>query len=257
MSTSARRMHDDFAGLEVSPGTMQVPDGLADAFAMVNLLALGGEADRPAHVPEAIGGLGDVVIWESTGSSVALPFWNTNYAGDVYLYLVHGQVRVEFKEPEKEPEGDAVLGHYEGRTGDMMLLPKAIAHRTFSTNGLRRISLEIVRRNPLWERIGEHADVAAATDLTIGGLRFEPAGDEVVIHSPEGRTTTPAAFLLRGLRALVAYELHLDHNEFEGGFVVHDRGEVVRLATSDGYDAEHDPREVLAVFTALIDNLQN
>lgn len=251
---STIRFHPDFDGLDVEPGTMELdPASDKDLFSIVNVLALGGEHDRHPHVPENIGTLHGVDLWESTGSSISLPFWNTNFADDVYLYLVHGQVRVEFKEPET----DTHLGTYQARSGDLMCLPKAIAHRTFSGDGLRRISLEMVPHNSLWDRIGEHAGLIASEELTLGELAFDIAGDVVTIMTPEGASRTPADALLRGLRALVVYELHLDHNEFEGGFVVHDHGETVRLATAEGHDRHYDPREVLAVFKTLIATLEN
>lgn len=252
VTSSETRLHADFAELTVEPGTMDVAAERRDAFSILNLLSFGGEAERHPHVPETIGALGDVVLWESTGSSVSLPFWNTNQSDDVYLYLVHGRVRVEFK----EVEGQEILGTYDGRTGDLMLLPKDIAHRTYSGDGRRRISLEILRRDPTWARIGEHADVAPADELAIGDLRFDVGADRVGIVTPHGRIETPSDPLLRGLRALIAYELHLGHNEFEGGFVVHDRDDVVRIATPDGYDEEHEPRTVLSVFHALVAALQ-
>jgi hypothetical protein len=106
---------------------------------MVNVIAFGGAADRHPHVPAELGRLGGVAIWESTGDNDALPFWNTNLVDDVYLYLVYGEVRVDFK----ELEGEGLLGSYAGPTGDLMRLLKGVAHRTFSTNGQRRISLEL------------------------------------------------------------------------------------------------------------------
>lgn len=248
MSADELHLHGDFAGIEVEPGRMSVDADHRSKFDILNLLALGGEHDRRPHVPETVGRLGDIVLWESTGSSVSLPFWNTNFTDDVYLFLVHGRVHIEFK----EVESDVRLGTYEGRTGDLMRLPRAIAHRTYSTDGRRRISLEVLRANPLWDRIGEHADVQPATRLQLGNLGFEVGSDAVGLMTPSGQTWTPRAELLRGLRALIAYELHLDHNEFEGGFVVQDLGEDIRLATSSGYDEHHTPHEVLAVFHALV-----
>lgn len=245
-------LHEDFADLRVDPGHMTIESDNSGAFRMVNLLALGGEPDRHPHVPENVGAMRGVDLWESTGSSISLPFWNTNFTDDVYLYLVHGRVRVEFK----EVESDRHLGAYEGRTGDLMCLPRAVAHRTYSGDGRRRISLELVPHNPLWDRIGEHVDIEPATELRVDDLEFDVAGDTVAIATPHGVTTTPADALLRGLRALVAYELHLDHNEFDGGFVVHDRDDAIRLATVDGYDELYDPRQVLAVFKALVAALE-
>jgi len=238
-------MHEDFGTLSVEPGEMAVSQWV-ERFAMVNVLAFGGAPDRAPHVPVQLGELGDVVIWESTGAADALPFWNTNYTSDVYLVLLHGEVRVEFK----EPEGDRLLGHYIGRTGDMLLLPKAIAHRTFSTNGRRRISLELLARNPRWAEIGALADVPAA-GMTLGGFGFAVDGPTAVVTTPQDTVRTPLGFLRRGLGALVAYELHLDHNEFEGGFVVHDQGRTSVLKTP-AYQESFDNASVLALFKAVL-----
>ncbi|MBA2390576.1 MAG: hypothetical protein H0V67_10025, partial [Geodermatophilaceae bacterium] len=134
MSTS---MHPDFGGLTVTPGESHVA-AASELYHLVNVVAFGGAVDRPTHVPTELGSLGPVVFWESTGAADALPFWNTNHRCDVYLYLVHGAVRVEFK----ETEGEERYGHYVARTGDLFKMPKDIAHRTFSGDGKRRISLE-------------------------------------------------------------------------------------------------------------------
>lgn len=239
-------LHRDFAALSVEPGEMAV-SGPVERFSLVNVLAFGGAEDRVPHVPTQLGELGDVVVWESTGASDALPFWNTNYAGDVYLALLHGEVRVEFKEPESA----AGYGHYVGRTGDLLRLPKGIAHRTFSTNGRRRISLELVLRNPYWAGIGRHADVPAAETTALGGFDVAVGAEEVTVTTPADQVRTPRHFFLRGLRALVAYELHLDHNEFEGGFVVHDQGDRTWLKTP-GYRESLDNAAVLGLFKAIL-----
>jgi hypothetical protein len=241
-------LHADFAGLTVTPGESHI---LAEheAFDLVNVIAFGGAADRPSHVPAELGSVGPVVLWESTGASDALPFWNTNHQCDVYLYIVHGSVRMEFK----ETEGERRLGHYIGRTGDLMRLPKDIAHRTFSGDGRRRISLEILERNPHWAGIGTGGG-AVDHSGTVGDLRFAADGDEVVVSWPDGRLRTPRGFFVRGLRALVAYELHLEHNEFEGGFVVHDHGDTVTLK-APGFAQTMPGADVLAVFRGLLEDL--
>jgi hypothetical protein len=243
------RMHPDFGQLEVLPGEMAV-EGPREQFALTNILAFGGAADKGAHMPAVVGELDEVVIWESTGAADALPFWNTNYSCDVYLYLAAGEVRMEFK----EPESDQHYGHYLGRTGDLMKLPRAIAHRTFSTNGKRRISMELLKRNPLWARIGEHAEVPPAEEPLLGGFRFGLEGDQVRIESPGDSVLTERGFFLRGLRVLTAYELHLEHNEFEGGFVVHDLGDQVALKTRN-HDERFSHAEVVALFKGLIGRL--
>ena len=126
MSDELVKMHPDFAHLEVRPGVMAV-SGPVEKFSLEDMLAFGGAADKGAHYPAIVGEIDDVVIWESTGAADALPFWNTNFSCDVNLYLVESEVRMEFK----EPESDAHFGHYLGRTGDLMKMPRAIAHRTF------------------------------------------------------------------------------------------------------------------------------
>lgn len=247
-SEATVRMHPDFSHLQVRPGEMTLTaDARPEQFGLLNLLAFGGAADKGAHMPAIVGQLGEVVLWESTGAADALPFWNTNYAGDVYLLLLDGEVRVEFKQPET----DQHLGTYVARTGDLMTLPGEIAHRTFSTGGKRRISLEIVRRNPLWERIGEHGGVEPLAEDALGGFHFRRDGDQVVVHTPRDELRTDLGFFLRGLRVLLAYELHLEHNEFEGGFVVHDRDQQVELKTR-GYQRSFHPAEVIALFKGLL-----
>jgi hypothetical protein len=247
--TEPIQMHPDFAHLRVRPGEMTL-DQAADPnqFGLLNVLAFGGAADKGAHMPALIGRVDDVVVWESTGASDALPFWNTNYAGDVYLLLMEGEVRVEFKTPETDDH----LATYIARTGDLMTLPRAIAHRTFSTSGKRRISLEIVKRNPLWERIGEHAQVSPISEDRLGGFGFAVEDDAVVVRSPEDEVRTPRDFFVKGLRVLVAYELHLEHNEFEGGFTVHDRGSTAELKTR-AYSEAFSPDAVVGLFKGLLE----
>jgi len=113
-------------------------------------------------------------------------------------------------------------------------LPKAIAHRTFSADGKRRISLELVERNPHWASIGR-TEVPSDDSGQVGSFRFEVRDETVEISWPGGAATTPRSFFRRGPQALVAYELHLEHNEFEGGFNVHDLGEDVALR-AHGYE---------------------
>ena len=238
-------LHPDFAGLDVTPGESHIT-GPRGPYDLINVVSFGGAIDRATHVPTELGSVGPVVFWESTGAADALPFWNTNFQCDVYLYLVHGCVRVEFK----KAEGAEHYGHYLARTGDLFKLPKDIAHRTFSGDGRRRISLEILERNPHWATIGM-APIVPNDSGTAGGFRFEAEYDDVRISWPEGSLVTPRHFFVRGLAALVAYEMHLEHNEFEGGFVVHDLGEQVWLK-AHGY-AEALPRsEVLGTFAGLL-----
>jgi len=238
-------LHPDFAGLEVTPGESHIthPSELYD---LVNVVAFGGASNRATHVPTELGSVGPVVFWESTGAADALPFWNTNFQCDVYLYLVHGSVRVEFK----EAEGDQLYGHYLARTGDLFKLPKDIAHRTFSGDGKRRISLEILERNPHWATIGT-IPVVPNDSAAAGRFRFAAEGEDIRITWPEGSLLTPRGFFVRGLAALVAYEMHLEHNEFDGGFIVHDLGDEVGLK-APGYSETLPGREVLATFAGLL-----
>lgn len=242
-------LHPDFGGLPfVQPGESHIT-GPPEQFDLVNLLTFGGSVERATHIPAELGSIGPVVIWESTGAADALPFWNTNLQCDVYLYLVHGSVRVEFK----APEGSERYGHYLGRTGDLLKLPKDIAHRTFSGDGKRRISLEILERNPHWATIGA-APIVPDESGTVGDFQFGVEDDEVRISYPAGSMLTPRAFFARGLAALLAYEMHLEHNEFEGGFVVQDLGDMVRLK-APGYEQSLPARAVLAVFAGLLPRL--
>ncbi len=243
MSTA---LHPDFGDLTVTPGESHVT-GPSELYDLINVVAFGGAMDRPTHVPAQLGSVGPVVFWESTGAANALPFWNTNFQCDVYLYLVHGEVRVEFK----ETEGEERYGHYVARTGDLFKLPKDIAHRTFSGDGKRRISLEILERNPHWATIGTQPYTPDHSGV-VGGFRFDIGDEDVRITWPDGTLSTPRHFFVRGLAALVAYEMHLEHNEFEGGFVVHDLGEQVTLK-AQGYAETVAHRQVLATFAGLLE----
>lgn len=237
-------LHPDFGDLAVTPGELHI-SARHEAFDLVNLVAFGGAADRPTHVPAQLGDLGPAVIWESTGAADQLPFWNTNHDGDAYLYLVHGSVRVEFK----ETEGEQRYGHYLARTGDLFRLPRDIAHRTFSGDGKRRITLEVLPRNPFWATLGTdpvHPDHGGR----VGGFSFVAEGESIVVGWPGGQLRTPRELFRRGVRALVAYEMHLGTNEFDGGFVVADLGDDVTLKAG-GHVERLPRRDVLAVFAGL------
>lgn len=238
-------LHPDFEGLEVRPGESQIT-GPPEIYDLINVVSFGGARDRATHVPTELGSVGPVVFWESTGAADALPFWNTNFQCDVYLYLVHGSVRVEFK----ETEGELHYGQYIARTGDLFKLPKDVAHRTFSGDGKRRISLEILERNPHWAGIGS-SPIEPEGSGVVGGFAFDIEDEDVRITWPEGSLVTPRHFFVRGLAALVAYEMHLEHNEFEGGFIVHDLGETVRLK-AHGYAETLPGSTVLATFAGLL-----
>jgi hypothetical protein len=200
-------------------------------------------------VPVQLGDLGPTVLWESTGAADQLPFWNTNHDGDAYLYLVHGSVRVEFK----ETEGEKAYGHYLARTGDLFRLPRDIAHRTFSGDGRRRITLEVLPRNPFWADLGTERVEPDRTGR-VGGFSFvtDTDTDTVVVGWPGGRLRTPRDLFRRGVRALVAYEMHLGTNEFDGGLVVQDLGDEVALKVG-GHVERLPRRDVLAVFAGLLE----
>lgn len=238
-------LHPDFGDLVVAPG--EIVATRPEMFDLVNLLAFGADAEHPTHVPQEIGRLGPVVFWESTGAADALPFWNTNLFTDIYLYIVHGGARIALK----PVDDDEVFGEYVARTGDLVRLPKDIAHRTFSLDGKRRITLEILQRDPAWDTIGVLADVSPAAERRLGDFSFDLDGDTVSIKAGGATSTTPANFLLRGLRALVAWELHLGHNEFEGGFVIRDEGASVRLQVGDHAES-FPPRDVQALALRLL-----
>lgn len=242
-------LHADFADLRVEPGEV-VGATRPELFEIVNLVAFGGAADHRTHVPEEIGRIGPVVFWESTGAADALPFWNTNLFTDIYLYIVHGGVRVVLK----ETGGSEVYGEYVARTGDLFKLPKDVAHRTFSLDGKRRITMEILQRDPAWDTLGALADVAPADGTGLGGFSFEAAGDTVRVRAGDRSADEPRSFLVRGLRALVAWELHLGHNEFEGGFTVVDDGDTVTLRLGDHAES-FAPADVQGLFLRLLADL--
>lgn len=241
-------LHEHFSDVVCAPGESHVT-GPVDRFALVNVMELGGHPDRPTHVPVELARLGPVVVWESTGSSAALPFWNTNYEADAWLLLVHGSVRIEFKEPET----DVRYGYQECRSGDLFRLPQGIAHRTLSGDGRRRISLELLLQDPA--RHPSHGPVLADPSGRLGGFAFEvPDRGDVVIRTPAGEHREDRHLLTRALRALVAHDLHLGHNELLGGLVVHDLGARVTLK-AHGHSETHDAPTVLAVLLGLLDTL--
>lgn len=239
------KFHPDFDGMPCAPGESHIREG-ADRFGLVNVAAFGADAERPTHVPRELARLGNLLVWESTGSSDALPFWNTNYHADAWLYIVHGQVRIEFKEPESEH----LYGHQTGGAGDLIKLPVGIAHRTFSGDGKRRISLELLEHNPQWDLIGTRT-VTPDESGVVGGFSFQVLDEHVEVSWPGGSLLEPRHYFGRALRALVAHELHLYHNEFLGGFVVHDHGDEVTLKAG-GHQEGLPPGDVLDVFAGLL-----
>jgi hypothetical protein len=240
-------LHPDFVDVQVTPGESHIT-GRHELFDIVNLITFGGAADRRTHVPAELGRIGPVALWESTGAADQLPFWNTNCDGDAYLYVVHGSVRVEFKETDAAVH----YGHYLARTGDLLRLPKDVAHRTFSGDGKRRISLEIMPENPYWALLGQD-DIAPNRSGRVGGFTFTGAGEHVVVSASGCSARCPRAFFVSALHALSKYELHLGHNELDGGFTVHDLGDRVVLSVP-GHEEELDAPAVLAVFRGLLDH---
>ena len=242
-------LHPDFAGMHCAPGESHITDR-PELFALLNVAAFGGAADRPTHVPRELARLGSTVVWESTGSSDALPFWNTNEQADAWLYLVHGSVRIEFK----APESPHAHGFQLARTGDLLKLPRDVAHRTFSGDGRRRISLELLEHNPHWDLIGRRP-IEPDESGTAGGFAFELLEEHVRVHWPGGSLLEPRPYFTRALRALVAYELHLYHNEFLGGLIVHDFGDEVSLKAG-GYVERLPNYVVVNTFAGLLARLR-
>jgi hypothetical protein len=244
--TDVTVLHEDFAHLRVRPGESHIV-ARPELFDLVNVIAFGGAADRPTHVPSELGRTRGVSLWESTGAADRLPFWNTNYDGDTYLYIVEGSVRIEFK----ETGGPARYGHYLARTGDLFRIPDQVAHRTFSGDGRRRITLEVVPDNPYWATIGTR-EIVAGSALRAGGFSFAVFPDRVIVSAGGQAHPLPRPMFGAALRALRKYELHLGHNELDGGLIVHDFGDEVELSVP-GYTERLDGLAVLGVFQALLD----
>jgi len=244
--TDVNALHDDFAHLDVRPGESHIV-ARPELFDLVSVIAFGAAADRPTHVPSELGRTRGVSLWESTGAADQLPFWNTNYDGDTYLYIVEGSVRIEFK----ETGGHTRYGHYLARTGDLFRIPDQVAHRTFSGDGRRRITLEIVPDNPYWATIGTRA-VVADPSMRVGGFSFAVSPDHVTVTAGGQARPLPRPMFTAALRALRKYELHLGHNELDGGLSVHDLGDEVELSVP-GYAERLNGLAVLGVFQALLD----
>jgi hypothetical protein len=242
-------LHPDFGDLVVRPGTVSV-QGRPEWFSLINLIAYGGAAAKQSHMPAVVGRLGPVAFWQSTGADDALPFWNTNLISDSYLYLVNGEMKVELK----EVEGSVVLGTYTGRTGDLMRVPKDVAHRTYSTNHKRRIVLALLEYDERWSDLGWIDDVEPADDLILAGLRIEPGPEVSTVRLRGANVTTDSSFLGRGARAILSYGGCLGHNEFEGGFSVSDGGDDMILKVAD--QTLRCPRvEVMALLKRVIAQL--
>jgi mannose-6-phosphate isomerase-like protein (cupin superfamily) len=249
-TADADAMHPDFADLKVYPGESHIT-AHPELFDMVNVIAFGGAADRPTHVPSELGRVGGASLWESTGAADQLPFWNTNYDGDAYLYIVQGSVRIEFK----QTGGEARYGHYLARTGDLFRIPAEVAHRTFSGDGRRRITLEVVPDNPYWSTIGTR-EIVADPSLRAGGFSFAVSRGHVTVSAGGNPHPLPRPMFAAALRALRKYELHLGHNELDGGLSVHDLGDEVELSVP-GYSERLNSLTVLGVFQALLDAMSS
>jgi hypothetical protein len=246
----ANNLHADFADVEVHPGESHIV-ARPELFDLVNVITFGGAADRPTHVPSELGRVGTASLWESTGAADQLPFWNTNYDGDAYLYIVQGSVRIEFK----ETDGETRYGHYVARTGDLFRLPELVAHRTFSGDGRRRITLEILPDNPYWSAIGTR-EIVPDPSLRAGGFSFAIFPEHVTVSAGGAEYPLPRPMFAAALRALRKYELHVGHNELDGGLTVHDHGDEVELSVP-GYSERLDGLAVLGVFQALLDAMSS
>ncbi|MEO7234620.1 MAG: hypothetical protein ABIW80_04525, partial [Lapillicoccus sp.] len=158
-------------------------------------------------------------------------------------------VRVEFK----ETDGDRRYGHYLARTGDLFRLPSHIAHRTFSGDGRRRVTLEILPDNPFWDLRGTRP-ISVDRSGAVGDLRFEVTPDAVLVHHAAGTATCPRDTFTRALRALSEWELHLGHNELDGGVVIHDDGLTAQVR-GPGWATTVDGAALVGVFRGLLEEL--
>ena len=66
-----------------------------------------------------------------------------------------------------------------------------------------------------------------------------------------------SSYLLRGARALVAYGLHLGHNEFEGGFIVADGLNDKATLKVHAKQLVADGRQIVALLKGLINRLDS
>ena len=243
-------LHPDFGDLVVRPGSVSF-QSRPELFSLVNLVAFGGAADKQSHMPSVIGRLGPVAFWQSTGAEDALPFWNTNLISDNYLYLVSGEMKVELK----EVEGSALLGTYTGRTGDLMRVPKDVAHRTYSTNHKRRIVLALLEYDDRWDDLGWVNAIEPAKDLALRDLRIAPGPGVSTVELAGTTVTTNSSFLARGARAILSYGGCLGHNEFEGGFAVSDGGADMILKVR-GQAMRCGRIEVMALLKGVVEQLE-
>lgn len=106
--------------------------------------------------------------------------------------------------------------------------------------------------NPYWALLGQD-DIAPNRSGRVGGFTFTGAGENVVVSASGCSAQCPRGFFVSALHALSKYELHLGHNELDGGFTVHDLGDRVVLSVP-GHEEELDAPTVLAVFRGLLDH---
>jgi len=238
------KLHPDFAHLKVRPGRAIVA-AQGELFQMVNLLELGGSAAKVVEEPVTLGELDGWTFWESTGDPVGTPFWITSFLGDLWLFLVDGEVRVDFKIPET----DKGLATYECRTGDFFRLPAGIARRFFG-NGKRRISLEIIRADPLRKRGAGFDRILPLAADELGRFQFRTEAGRVIVATPGDTVSIDPDDFRRGLDWLIRFELYLEHHEFDGGFVIHDQGDRVVLKTRH-YQESFEPVAVAGLLKGL------
>ena len=90
-----------------------------------------------------------------------------------------------------------------------------------------------------------------STNLSLGGFRFEPQGEQIVLRTPEGAATTRLAGFLAGIRHLLKMQLDLEGQaEMDGGLVVRIEGDVVRLKLG-GYVESFPVAQVERLFRQL------
>jgi hypothetical protein len=99
--------------------------------------------------------------------------------------------------------------------------------------------------------------VDGADSLEINGLTISPGPDQTELFLEGATAVVDSSYLLRGARALVAYGLHLGHNEFEGGFVVADgEGDEATLKVGSK-QLVADGRQIVALLKGLINRLES
>ena len=105
--------------------------------------------------------------------------------------------------------------------------------------------------NPHWNLRGARP-ITVDRSGVIADLRFEVTPDAVLVHSPGGTATCPRDTFARALRALSEWELHLGHNELDGGLVIHDHGLTAEIRVP-GYAATVDGAALVGVIRGLLE----